>query len=86
MLVLEFLGYSTIYVAISFTSALLVCLLGISFYRWLTPIDEFKEIRENNLGVAIITATIIIILAMMSKDGIVLLIESLIPYPVLPPA
>ena len=79
-----FLGYSTIYVAIAYLSSISISLLGIHFYKWLTPIDEFKEIKNDNIGVALVTAVIIIILSMMAKDGVVLLIESIIPYPNMP--
>jgi len=83
-LIFQFLGYATIYVFIAYVSSILISLLGISFYNWLTPIDEFKEIKKDNIGVAIISSVIIITLSMMSKAGVVLLIESIMPYPSIP--
>ena len=74
-LILTFLLYSTIYVMIAFVASLITSLVGISFYRYLTSIDEFKEIKNDNIGVAIITSTIIIILSMMTKDGVVFLLS-----------
>lgn len=82
--ILSFMSYSTIYVVIAYLSSILISLLGISFYQWLTPINEFKEIKNDNWGVALVTSVIIIILSLMAKDGVVLLIESIIPYPELP--
>jgi hypothetical protein len=64
------------------------CLLGLLstlLYAKITPIDEFEEIRNNNIGVAIVVSVIIITLTMMCRSGVGLLIESIIPYPELPP-
>ncbi|MDN5202880.1 DUF350 domain-containing protein [Fulvivirgaceae bacterium BMA10] len=83
--ILSFLGYGALYVFIAFSSAIVISLVGISIYSWLTPIDEFKEIKDNNIGVAIIVSSIIVTLIIMSKSGVTLLIESIIPYPMAPP-
>lgn len=84
-LVYTFLGYGALYVAIAFIAGIVVSLTGAAFYSYLTPIDEFNEIKNNNIGVAIIVSAIIITLVLMSKSGVTLLIESIIPYPELPP-
>jgi len=85
VLIITFLGYGALYVTIAFVSGLAVSYVGATFYTFLTPLDEFKEIKNNNIGVAIIVSVIIITLVLMSKSGITLLIESIIPYPDLPP-
>lgn len=84
-LIMTFMGYGSLYVVIAFVSGISVSFIGATFYTYLTPLDEFKEIKNNNVGVAIIVSIIIVTLVLMSKSGITLLIESIIPYPDLPP-
>ena len=73
------------YIAIAYILSILIIIIGVTIYANLTPIDEFKEIKNNNIGVAIIVVTIIITLTLMSKDGVILFIESIFPYPELAP-
>lgn len=80
-LMFYFLGYGAIYIAASYTAGVIVSLLGITIYTWITPLDEFAELKNNNLGVALIVGTIIIVLTMLTRDGVNLLMESQVPYP-----
>jgi len=80
-LIFSFLGYGAFYIAASYAAGVVVCFLGITIYTWITPIDEFDEIRNNNLGVALIVGTIIIVLTLLTRDGVNLLMESQVPYP-----
>lgn len=84
-LITKFLGFGAIYIAIAYIAGLIISLSCINIYSALTPIDEFKEIKNNNVGVALISAAIMITLIMMSRDGVVMIIESMIPYPTMPP-
>lgn len=84
-LIVKFLGFGAIYIAIAYVAGLIISLSCINIYSALTPIDEFKEIKNNNVGVALISAAIMITLVMMSRDGVIMIIESLIPYPTMPP-
>ena len=84
-LVTSFLSYGTLYILIACFSAAIVNYLGVKIYDWLTPMDEFTEIKNNNIGVGLIVGCIIVVLTLMSKSGVTLLIESIIPYPNLPP-
>jgi uncharacterized membrane protein YjfL (UPF0719 family) len=81
----KYVGTGAIYIAIAFVSALLIGLLSTYLYSKLTPIDEWAEIMDNNIGVALIVGSIVITLTLMCKSGVILIIESLIPYPELPP-
>lgn len=81
MLALRFIGTGSVYIAIAYGVAIFIGLLSTFLYSKLTVIDEFKEIRENNLGVAIIIGSIIVTLSLLSQSGVELLIESIIPYP-----
>ena len=83
--ILSFLGQGALYITIAYVSSIIIIVIGVSIYANLTPIDEFAEIKNNNLGVAIIVCVIIITLTLMCKGGVVLLIESIVPYPELSP-
>lgn len=84
-LILSFLLRGGVYILIAYSAGLAISLVGILIYSKLTPIDEFVEMKNNNIGVAIISGAIIITLILLTKDGVALVIESLIPYPELPP-
>ena len=47
----------------------------------MTPLNEADEIKNNNIGVALVVGAILVTLSFMCSDGIALLIESFIPYP-----
>lgn len=85
MLTLTYLGTGAVYIAIAYGATILIGLISTFLYSKLTPIDEFKEIRENNLGVALIVSSILITLTVFSRDGVIMLIEALVPYPNMPP-
>ncbi len=80
-LLILFIGYGAIYIAIAFVVALIVCWLGMVIYNYITPIDEIQELKNNNLAVALVVGSIIITLSLLTHDGVELLIESFIPYP-----
>ncbi len=84
-LAFEYIATGAIYIAIAYTSTILIGLISTFLYSKLTPIDEFEEIRKNNIGVSLIISSILITLTLLTKDGVILLIEAIIPYPELPP-
>lgn len=83
---LKYFGIGALYIGIAYTVAVAIGLISTFLYAKLTPIDEFEEIKNNNVGVAVIISSIIITLTIFSKDGVKLLIEALVPYPELPPS
>ncbi|PIR55170.1 DUF350 domain-containing protein [Candidatus Peregrinibacteria bacterium CG10_big_fil_rev_8_21_14_0_10_36_19] len=34
--------------------------IGLKLYNWLTPINEWEEIKKGNIGVAIIVASVVL--------------------------
>lgn len=86
LLTLKFLGIGAIYIAIAYSATVAIGLISTFLYSKLTPIDEFEEIRKNNIGVALIISAILITLTLLTKNGVILFIEALVPYPELPPA
>lgn len=83
-LILEFLGYGGIYILIAYLLALIITIVGVYIYINMTSVNELKEMKENNIGVAVVLVAIIVTLSLMCSDGIALFIESFIPYPKLP--
>ena len=50
----------------------------------MTRVNEGEEIKNNNMGTAVITIAIIIGLAIIMDDYVGSLCEALIPYPAIP--
>ncbi len=80
-LALPFIGNGAFYIAVAFVAGVVICLLSVILYTSITPLDEFAELKNNNVGVALVVSTITITLALLTRDGVALLIESFIPYP-----
>ena len=83
-LTLSFLAYGGLYIAIAYICAMLVVFLGMYLYASMTSVSELEELKDNNIGVAIVLFAIIFTLSLVTSEGISLLIESFIPYPELP--
>lgn len=77
----KFISFGAIYIAFAYVFAIVVCVSGIFVYTSLTPIDEFAELKNNNISVALIVGSIIITLSLLTNNGVDLLVESFIPYP-----
>lgn len=74
-----------LFISIAYVAALIISFISVILYARLTPVDEYEEIRKNNIGVAIMLGSIIITLTLLTKSGVGMVIEAIIPYPVLPP-
>jgi uncharacterized membrane protein YjfL (UPF0719 family) len=81
ILALRFFGTGAIYISIAYSVSIVIGLISTYIYSKLTVIDEFEEMRKDNIGVAIIIGSIIITLSLLTRSGVELLIESIIPYP-----
>ena len=74
-----------IYLGMAIFFGFIVNAIGILLFTVLTRnVNEWKEIRENNISVALITAVMIIVLTLAIKDGLGLIFESWVPYPTTP--
>ena len=80
-LALRFIGTGAIYIGLAFVLGVMICVVGVLLYTYLTPIDEFTELKNNNVAVALVVGSILITLTLLTHDGVALLLESLIPYP-----
>ena len=71
------LGYVMMFLIIS----MLVIAGGVMVLFQLTHINEWEEIRKNNIASALISAALILGLALIMKDQVASVCEMLIPYP-----
>ena len=77
----DILTYSGIYLLAGFVFAVLINLATFLLFSALTKgINEFKEIKENNLSVSLLVVAMLISITLIVKDSISSLIGSLIPY------
>ena len=84
-LVLDGFKYTGLFLTIIIITTALVIIVSIKLFTYMTKrIDEFQEIKKNNIAIAIITATIIISISIMVKESLYLLIETFVPYPKTP--
>lgn len=77
----KFFVYGGIYIGLAYIFAIIICATGVFVYTTITPIDEFAELKNNNIAVALIVGSIIITLSLLTNNGVDILIESFIPYP-----
>ena len=62
--------------------AVLSILLTFRLFDKLTPgIDEYQEIREGNIAIAVFMALVIIAMSLIVSSGVAALIRALIPFP-----
>ena len=79
---IEIAKYSGLYLFIGFIIAVIINSSVFLLFSVLTKkVNEFKEIQQNNIAVAILVVSILISITIIAKDSIALLISSLIPYP-----
>ena len=80
--VFEIVKYSGLYLFIGFIISVIINSSVFLLFSVLTKnVNEFKEIQRNNIAVAVLVVSILISSTLIAKDGIALLISSLIPYP-----
>ena len=72
---------------ILFILAIILCIYLInvlSFYLFsmmTKNLNEFKEIKKDNIAVAILSGVIIITISIMLKDSLYFLLDTFVPYP-----
>lgn len=78
---IDIISYSGVYLFSGFIFAVLVNLATFLLFSALTQgVNEFEEIRENNLSVSLLVVATLISITLIVKDSISTLIGSLIPY------
>ena len=83
--ILKGAGYMLLYFGITTLLSFIVILISyLLFTLFTTNINEAREIKNNNIAIGIILGVVIIVMALLVKDGVVMLTDSLIPFPALP--
>ena len=81
----EGLKYSGLYLAITVFIIWAINLLAIYLFTLMTKnVKEFQEIKNNNLAISLIIASIVISVTLMIKSSLYLILESFVPYPDMP--
>lgn len=79
---LKMLGFSIGYVILAGVLAIAVVLISFWLFNKLTPrINQYEEIRDNNIAVAIFMALFIIAICILISAGVSGLTRALIPFP-----
>lgn len=79
---LKIAEYSGLYLLIGFVMAVFINLSVFLLFSVLTKgVNEFKEIKKNNIAVASLVASLLLSITFIVKDSIALLISALVPYP-----
>jgi len=78
----EVLKYSAISLFIGFLVASIIQLGSFLLVKTLTKhIKEVEQLRKNNLAVAILLVSILMAITLITKDGLVFLLEQFLPQP-----
>tara|TARA_B110000444_G_C18707754_1_gene532196 strand:- start:67 stop:588 length:522 start_codon:yes stop_codon:yes gene_type:complete len=84
-LIIDGFKYSGLFLTVIIITISLVIFISVKLFTYMTKnINEFQEIKKNNLAVAILTATIIISISLLVKESLYLLLETFVPYPEVP--
>ena len=84
-LIVDGFKYYGLFLTVIIITITLVIFISIQLFTYMTKnINEFQEIKKNNLAVAILTATIIISISLLVKESLYLLLETFVPYPEVP--
>ena len=84
-LILDGFKYTSLFLVIILIAIGLVIYLSINLYTKMTKdVNEFNEIKANNIAVSLIMATIIISISILIKESLYLMLETFVPYPDLP--
>ncbi len=75
------MGYIFIFLLIGLVFSLLVIAGGILVLFQLTNVNEWEEIKKDNLPTALISAALIVGLSLIMRDHVASVCEMLIPYP-----
>jgi uncharacterized membrane protein YjfL (UPF0719 family) len=84
-IIFEGLKFSGLFLTISILIIWIITVLSIYLFTIMTKeVEEFKEIKNNNVAVSLITAAIVITISLMVKPSLFLILESFVPYPDMP--
>lgn len=78
----EYMKYLGLFMVIGYTLGAAINYVSYLIFSKLTKnVDEFEEIANENIGVAIMVSVVIIVMSLFCRVPFIYLLESLIPYP-----
>lgn len=84
-LVLSLAGAAGMYFLIGGLYSIVVVLISLKLFTWLTSvfnkISELEEIKKDNMSIGIVTGAVVIVMAILLKNGLVVLLESMTYLP-----
>ncbi|MFN6260056.1 MAG: DUF350 domain-containing protein [Bacteroidota bacterium] len=79
--ILMSLTYVVLFIAIGIVFTLLVIAASVYTYFQLTQVNEWDQIKQNNIATALISAAFILGISLIMDEYVGQLCEALIPYP-----
>ena len=73
--------YVVLFIAIGIVFTLLVIAASVYTYFQLTQVNEWDQIKQNNIATALISAAFILGISLIMDEYVGQLCEALIPYP-----
>lgn len=84
-MIFQFLKYLAMFLVLGYAFSATIVFVTYKLFSMLTrQLDEYQEIKNNNVGVAILLSVLTIVAALFSKHPFIIFIETFIPYPDLP--
>jgi uncharacterized membrane protein YjfL (UPF0719 family) len=81
----RFAFYALVHVGVSLVVGALVIAVGAWIYNRLTRgVDEVAEVRKGNIAAALVLASVIVVMALVSAPGLRSMLDGLLPLPELP--
>ena len=82
---MEYLKYMLMFIVISYVLSALILLISSSLFTIMTrKLDEYNEIAEGNVGVALLMFVMILVISVFTQHPFLVFMETFIPYPELP--
>ena len=74
--------YTFLFLFIVIVAISIIIFISIWLFTLMTKnIDEFKEIKKNNISIGLLLGVIIFSISLMVKESLYFLIETFVPYP-----
>ena len=74
--------YTFLFLFIVIVAISIIIFISIWLFTLMTKnIDEFKEIKQNNISIGLLLGVIIFSISLMVKESLYFLIETFVPYP-----
>ena len=81
----EYFKYLTMFLIISYGVSVFIIILASSIFTVMTTnLDEFNEIAEGNIGVALLMFVLTLVIAIFTQHPFNVFLETFIPYPEVP--